>query len=319
MNCERVVLFGSSGFVGSHVAEALALSTGSRRREVVSPPWPAVDMSKPETLRGVIQAGDVVVNAAGYANATDTTAEGRALLQSANVDGVRNLAEAAVEAGAAQLLHISSVAAMGRLAGEGITEEMSGPITSPYAQSKLDGERVLAQYMDRLPVTMLRPTSVFGEGRGLAVTLCKLVARGVVPLPNGGSALIPFTYIGNVAKAVELSVGNENCYGRTFIVGDQRSYSLGTIVRQIGRAIGTKVRILPVPAAIALAGVLLLEVAASARRKPPILDRFRLDTLTHSVSYSINAFEQASGFVQPYGFEQAIDRIGKWYLAQRGK
>lgn len=274
-------------------------------------------MAKPETLRGVIRAGDVVVNAAGYANATDTTPEGRVLLQSANVDGVRNLAEAAVEAGAAQLVHISSVAAMGRLTGEGITEDQSGPIRSPYAQSKLDGERILSAFEDRLPITILRPTSVFGEGRGLAVMLCRLVSRGLVPLPMGGRALIPFTYIGNVARAVALAAGSQSCFGRTFIVGDRRSYSLRDIAMELGRAMGADVRIVPVPKAVALAGVLAVEAMAAARGRAPVLDRFRLDTLTGSVSYSISAFEEATGFEQPYTFEQAIDRIGKWYLAEQ--
>lgn len=322
---KRVVLFGSSGFVGSHVAAALAPSSfdlaqdGSGCWDVVAPEWPAVDMSKPETLRGVIQAGDIVVNAAGYANATDTTPEGRALFESANVDGVRNLAEAAVEAGAAQLVHISSIAAMGRLVGEGITEDMSGPIRSPYAQSKLDGERILSAFDDRLPVTILRPTSVFGEGRGLAATLCKLVITGTALLPAGGKALIPFTYIGNVAHAVGLALGNPKCHGRTFIVGDARSYSVADIVRELARAMGVEARIISVPRAVALAGVLVLEMVSAVRRKPPILDRFRLDTLTGSVSYSISAFEEATGYVQPYSFEQAIDRIGKWYLAEQKK
>lgn len=310
---KRVVLFGSSGFVGSHVAAVL------NDVDLVMPEWPAIDMSKPETLSGVFQPGDIVVNAAGYANATDTTPEGRALFQSANVDGVRNLAEAACEAGASQLVHISSVAAMGRLYGEQITEEMSGPITSPYAQSKLDGERILSAFDGSLPVTILRPTSVFGESRGLAVTLCKLVSKRLVPLPIGGKVLIPFTYIGNIAGAVKISLGNERCFGKTFIIGDRQSYALGDIVRALGLAMGISVRIIPVPKAVALAGVLVLEGLSGVRGKPPILDRFRLDTLTRSASYSIRAFEEASSYDQPYSFGMSIDRIANWYLEQQKK
>lgn len=310
---QRVVLFGSSGFVGSHIAAAV------HDFDLVMPEWPNVDMTKPESLRGIILPGDVVVNAAGYANATDTTPQGRALFQAANVDGLRNLADAAVSAGAAQFVHISSVAAMGRLEGDGITEDMSGPIRSPYAQSKLEGEQLLSVYTDSLPLTILRPTSVFGEGRGLAMTLCKLVSRGLVPLPLGGRALIPFTYIGNISHAVELVLGNDRCFGRTFIIGDRSSYRLRDIVTEIGRAMGLSVRILPVPKTAALAGTLLLEGLAGASGKPPLLDRFRLDTLTRSVSYSIRAFEETAGYSQPYDLESAIDRIAKWYLAERSR
>ena len=309
----RVVLFGSTGFVGSHIAAAL------HGIDVAAPEWPVVDITKPDSLRGVLQPEDVVVNAAGCANATDTTRQGRALFQAVNVDGVRNLAQAAVEAGATQLVHISTVAAMGRLQGEGIVEEMSGPITSPYAQSKRDGEHALADFQGDLAITILRPTLVFGEGRGLPVTLCTLVSKCYVPLPLGGAALIPFTYIGNVARAVELTLGNPRCFGRTFIVGDRRSYPLRDVVMEIGRAMGVRVRVIPLPRIVALAGVLALETAAAARGRAPLLDRFRLDTLTRSVSYSIGAFEDAVGFHQPYSFERAIDILVKWYLAEQAK
>lgn len=309
----RIVLFGSSGFVGSHVRKALGAA------DVVAPEWPAIDLAKPESLRGVMQPDDVVINAAGYASATDTTEQGLALFRSANVDGVRNLAEAAEEAGVAQLVHISSVAAMGRMHGERLTEEMSVPVASPYAESKLEGERILAGYSDRIPITILRPTSVFGEGRGLAGLLFKLASKGTVPLPGGGDARIPFTYIGNIAEAVRLSLGNRCCFGRTFIVGDEQSYPLRRIVSEIADSLGVSARIVAVPPHVAYFGAACFEKLASMRKSAPLLDRGRLDTLTHTVSYSIEAFQTATGYRPPYALREAIDRIAEWYLAQRGQ
>lgn len=307
----RIVLFGSSGFVGSHIAAAL------KDCEVTAPEWPAVDVTVPDSLRGIIRPGDIVINAAGYANSTDATPRGRALFRSVNVDGLRSLAEAAADAGSAQFVHISSVAAMGRLEGKDISEDVSGPITSPYAESKRDGERLLAGFAGRMPVTVLRPTSVFGEGRGLVVTLCSLVRRGIVPLPSGGRALIPFTYIGNVVHGVRLALANPACFDRTFIVGDRTSYPLKDIVVELARAMGVQARIVPVPWIAALAVAALFEKVAALTGTPPVLDRFRLDTLTRSVSYSIRAFQEATGYDQPYSFRSSMEAIAEWYRSQR--
>ncbi|MGB9618797.1 MAG: NAD-dependent epimerase/dehydratase family protein, partial [Armatimonadota bacterium] len=266
MSDRRIVLFGESGFIGSNLLRYWNLDN------IIAPPIDQADLTKPDSLRRVLRPGDIVVNAAGYAEATDTSQHGRALFRAVNVDGVRNLAGACSDVGVGQLVHISSVAAMGRWRGSNITEEMIKPARSPYAQSKLDGERVLDAFREAFPVTIVRPTSVFGEGRGLAATLCKFVAKGTVPLPAGGAALIPFTYIGNVAHAIRLTLGNPNCFGKIFIVGDAESYPLRTVVSGLARAMNVNVRIVPIPASAAIFGAWCLERAARLRGSRPVID-----------------------------------------------
>lgn len=306
----RVVLIGGNGFVGSNIRRLLGDGA-------VAPPEDAVNLTDPDSLRAALQPGDVIINAAGYANATDTTERGRRLLRAVNVDGVGNLARAAADVNAAQLIHISSVAAMGRQHAENITEDMMEPVASPYAQSKLAGEQILAGYFDRLPITILRPTSVFGPGRGLAAVLCKAVSKGTVPLPGGGDARIPFTYIDNVARGVALTVGNARCYGRTFIVGDPESYSVRDIVLALARAMGIKPRIVAVPCGVARVGAMACELLAKMRGSSPLLDRGRLETLTCSVSYSIAALRAATGYEPLYDLNEAAERIVSWYAADR--
>jgi len=309
MMTAKLVLFGGSGFVGSNLLKHL-------KNDVVAPSEFEADLTKIDSLRAVIGRGDVVINAAGYANATDRTAKGRELFRSVNVEGLRNLAEACAQEGAAQLVHISSVAAMGRWQGEGISEDMMRPVDSPYAASKLEGEKLLGQFADTIPITILRPTSVFGEGRGLAATLCSLVRKGVVPLPRGGRARIPFTYVGNVAYAVSLAVGNERCFGRTFIIGDETSYPLRDVVSALAKGMGMRARIVAVPYPIWYAAAVGFEIMARLRGTAPLLDRGRLDTMTLSVSYSIEPFRQATGYAPPFGIEEAAERIAAWYLGR---
>jgi nucleoside-diphosphate-sugar epimerase len=306
MTASRYVLLGSIGFVGSNLLQRLSVP-------LVAPSLEEADLTDLDSLRRTFRAGDIIINAAGYANATDQTEKGRQLCQAINVDGVRKLAQAAAEAGAAHLVHISSVAAMGRWYQEGVTEEMLTPPTTIYAQSKLDGEQILADFHTRLPLTIIRPTSVFGEGRGLAHTLCKVVARGLVPLPGGGAARIPFTYIGNIAHAIESCLGQPACFGRTFIVGDADSYPLRTVVLALAGAMGQQVTIVPVPVGLATLGVRLLERRAAARGVAPLLDQGRLETLTRSLSYSIAAFQTATGYQPPFTLAQAAERIVTWF------
>jgi len=307
INDQRIVLFGECGFIGSNLLKHWNLDN------IVAPTLGEADFTKPDSLRQVLRPGDIVVNAAGYAEATDTSPRGLALFRAVNVDGVRNLAEACREAGVAQLVHISSVAAMGRWHASNVTEDMMKPVSSPYAQSKLDGELILEGFREAFPVTIVRPTSVFGEGRGLAATLCKFVARGTVLLPAGGAARIPFTYVGNVAHAIKLTLGNPNCFGKTFIVGDAESYPLRTLVCELARAMGVNIRIVPIPACVAMFGAWCLERIARRRGSRPLIDRSRVETMTRSVSYSIEAIRSATGYEPPYSLKEAVERIAAWY------
>ena len=305
----RVVVFGGNGFIGSHVVARLSADGHS----VVAPSRQEVDLLDWSRLRGSLREGDVVVNCAGYANATDLTERGRALFRRANVEAVRALAAAAAEARAAHLVHVSSVAAMGRLEGVAISEAAQGPICSAYAASKRAAEDVLAQRSDDLPVTVVRPTSVFGEGRGLASVLCRLSSFPIVPLPSAGRILVPFTYVGNVAGAIAACAGDPRCFGGTYIVGDERAYQLVDIVMGLGTRLGSRPTVLPVPDGAARAVVALAECVGASRAGGSVLTRERLWALSRNVHYSVDRFRSATGFVPDISLGEALSRIAVWY------
>lgn len=304
----RVVLLGARGFIGGHLLMLLK----QRGVAVAAPSRAEADLTDSGLLERYLQAGDIVINAAGYANATDTTPAGRARLAALNVEGVRRLAEAARRRNVAQLIHLSSVAAMGPWCGSGIREGMLQAPRTPYAQSKRQGELILAAYGD-IPITILRPTSVFGEGRGLAAALCRAICTRLVPLPAGGRALIPFSYVGNLAHAVWLTLDNPRCFHQTFIVGDARSYPLRALVAALAAALRVRPLCLPVPLALAQLGVAGLEQLARWRGVSPLLDHSRLRALTTSVSYDISALVRATGYSPPVSLEAAAERIAAWY------
>jgi UDP-glucose 4-epimerase len=309
----RIVVFGGRGFIGSSIVRDLGMAT-------VAPPRTEVDLTRPDDIRRVLLPGDVVINATGYAAATDRSTAGLARLRRDNVVAVETLADTAAETGAAQLIHLSSVAAMGQRAGTALTEKDMRPPRSPYGQSKLDAETALAARAGRLPITILRPTSVFGEGRGLAAFLCRIADLPLLPLPAGGRALVPFTYIGNIVEAVRLSIGSDACLGRTFIVGDDRSYQLGDVLRALALALGhDHARTMSVPTGL-LSTVGIVE--GGVRRAiggSPLLDPIRIETLTTSVSYSTAGFRDATGYEPPHDLDDGVARIAAWHRRRTGR
>jgi nucleoside-diphosphate-sugar epimerase len=307
----RIVVFGGRGFVGSAIVRGLPAG-------VVAPPRSEIDLTSAEQIRGILRPDDVVINAAGYASATDRSPAGLARLRRDNVEAVTMLADAAASAGASELIHISSVAAMGQRSGSNLVETDLAPPRSPYGQSKRDAELALAGYGDRLPITILRPTSIFGEERGLTAVLCRIAGLPIIPMPAGGRALVPLSYVGNLVEAVRLTIGRATCHGRTFIVGDNESYALGEVIKSLAGALGHDRRpAVAVPRRVlsALGGI--ESRVAAVRGRSPLLDPIRIETLTSSVSYSTRSFRDATGFEPPYTLEAALERVAEAYRRRR--
>jgi dihydroflavonol-4-reductase len=303
-----VIILGAGGFVGGALSLSLrsTYSVKTLRRSEAS-------LNDPDSLRRHLEPGSVVVNAAGYADATDTSPNGVLRFQKDNVDGVRNLAEICIECGVSQLIHISSVAAMGPCIGENVSELVMLRPESPYASSKLEAENVLAGFNSVLNITILRPTSVFGPGRGLSDLLCRVAQMPIICLPGGGKAKIPFTDIENVIEGVRKCILNSNTFGRTFIVGDGGSYMLRDILKELANSLGRTQILLPIPNFMFNLLILSLNTISYIFSSRRLIDNSRWRTLTRSVSFSIDSIRIVTGFEPKVTLSESTRRIAKWY------
>ena len=69
----RIVVFGGGGFIGSAIRASIDAAVAPTRAEA--------DLADAQSLRRLLRPGDRVINAAGYAIATDRSEDGRARLR----------------------------------------------------------------------------------------------------------------------------------------------------------------------------------------------------------------------------------------------
>lgn len=166
------VVTGASGFLGGALVRAL-LAEGRRVRCVdlergpgldgLDVDWMPVDVLDRFSLDAAFRGAGIVYHLAAMIS---VTGDPTGLVWATNVDGVRNVADAALSAGVTRLVHCSSVHAYDLEAVERVTEDSPRATAGDlpvYDRSKAAGEAELRQVIDRgLDAVIVNPTGVIG-------------------------------------------------------------------------------------------------------------------------------------------------------------
>ena len=137
-----------------------------------------------------------------------------------NRDATGVLVNAMLHSGVEELVHVSSVAALGRKPGEPVHEDVpfeDGRDVSQYARSKFAAELEAWRGQEEgLRVLAVNPVIVLGEGDfgRSSSRLFTLVHRGLVWYPTGSNG---FVAARDVARACTLLAAN-GCWGERFVL-----------------------------------------------------------------------------------------------------
>jgi dihydroflavonol-4-reductase len=177
---KRVLVTGGTGFLGAYIIKEL-IENGYRvraiRRSDQYPTFlPAEFFEKTEWLQGdvldvvslddAMEGVDAVIHSAGLVS---FVGKDRERMYQVNVDGTANVVNIALEKGISRMIHISSVAALGRTdKGGHVNEEKKweeSKVNTHYSKSKFKGEmEVWRGIAEGLDAVILNPSTILGFG-----------------------------------------------------------------------------------------------------------------------------------------------------------
>ncbi|HLT63857.1 MAG TPA: NAD-dependent epimerase/dehydratase family protein [Pseudohongiella sp.] len=237
---------GGTGFVGRQLVE-LMRSRGQNPRLLQRPQH---DLLNPATLAGLCEGVDTVYHLAAYAHVNQAQTR---QLYAINVDGTRNLLNAAIAAGVRHFVYVSSVLA---------DPAYDSPRTA-YGDSKQRAEQLLldAHRAGGIRVSIIRPVNVYGPGmKGNLMSLFKLIRKGLLPsLPDFGQA---FSLIGvdDLCEGI-LRVGQqEQPEARIYTLSDGHDYTIKAVEAAMRQQCGRKQSRWNTPRWLFFIAALVLEV-----------------------------------------------------------
>jgi uncharacterized protein YbjT (DUF2867 family) len=299
MRHQTIALIGGSGFIGSHLVNALVeagkhVRIATRRRENASHltllPVDVIqaDVHDPVQLAAFVSQADAVINLVGLLQSKRGTPYGPDFAK-AHVELPNKIVAACYAKGVRRLLHMSSLGA-----------DSNG--SSMYLRSKGDGEKVVRE--SNLATTIFRPSVVFGPEDNFLNQFAFLERIfPVIPLACSQARMQPI-FVGDVAQAIVNVLDLDAASGRAYELAGPTVYTLEELVKFSGAAIGKHARIVRLPDIFGRLQAMTLEFAPG----PTLMSRDNLDSMkTPSV---------ASGPMAPeLGIDPAsIEAIAPMYL-----
>lgn len=319
----RALVTGATGFIGSHLVEALA-SENHQVRVLLRPTsdlrWikhlPLEhckgDVSDPFSLKEAVKEVDWIFHVAGLTKARTLGDYVRA-----NAQGTKNLLEACARVGVhpKRIVILSSLAAWGPSSPGSMRDDFDEccPV-SAYGISKATAEKFACLYAQSLPIVILRPTAVYGPRDRDILVFFKMIGRGLFFRVGKKERHVCMIHVADVVQASLLAVKREVKSGSIYNLSDGSIHTWREICETIARLMGKRVKEIVVPKSVAWLTALTWEMAAAIAGAPPLFNREKLkEMLQDGWVCSIERARKDLGFEPKVGLEEGLRQTLEWY------
>jgi nucleoside-diphosphate-sugar epimerase len=230
-----------------------------------------------------------------------------------NVMGTKNVLEASVDAGVRRFVHGSTIGVYGFTTAAYLDERSPLKPDNIYGLTKLEGEKLVGSYQDRLPIVIIRISETYGPGDLRLLKLFKAIQKQLFFMIGSGRNMHHPIYIDDLVEALMLAATAEKAVGKTLVLAGKEPLSTHDMVGLIAEALGTSVPRVRVPLAILLTLATVMETLCRLVGIQPPLHRRRIDFFRKSYVFRQEEAGRHLGFVAKYGFREGIAAVTKWY------
>jgi nucleoside-diphosphate-sugar epimerase len=315
----KALVTGATGFVGSHLAEALkqrgyeiaALARSPRKAAVLAGQGVRVvwgDLHDAEALERAVEGQDIVYHVAGVVAARD-----EAEFLRWNRDGTRNVLAAAERGGKPRFVLVSSLAAAGPSARGAplIGSETPRPVTA-YGRSKLAAEQSVME--SSLRWSIVRPPMVYGPRDREILKVFRLARLRIAPVFGDGAQELSAVHAADLATALIAAGESTATVGGTYTACHPDVFTAAEFGRAVGAAMGRPVATVRIPAPVGRALLRVTETAARLTRQVTILTSDKANEFFQPAwTGDPGPLTRDSGWIAAYDLERGLADTYEWY------
>jgi nucleoside-diphosphate-sugar epimerase len=323
MNAERILVTGATGFTGGHLCERLTREgyavralVRDRNRCAELSRWGVEihtgDLRDTASLTRAMQGIDIVYHIAALYRPENVF---RRQMWETNVQGTKNMLDAAVQGGVQRFIHCSTVGVHGDIEHPPANEDAPLRPGDIYQQTKVEGERIARGAAERtgLPVTIVRPSGIYGPGDRRLLKLFRGVARRRFVVLGSGNIFYHLTYIDDLVEGFRLCGESAAAAHRTYILAGGEVTTLNELMALIAAEAGVAPPALKLPVwPFWLTGAACEAVCVPLGLEPPIYRR-RVDFFTKSRAFDISRARAEVGYDPQVTLRDGIRRTLAWY------
>ncbi|MCA9805622.1 MAG: NAD(P)-dependent oxidoreductase [Cyanobacteria bacterium HKST-UBA02] len=251
--------------------------------------------------------------------------KGRQQFYDVNVEGTRNLIEAAEKAGVRRFIHVSSNSPVGINESRDKLFDENSPCRPymHYGKSKKAGEDLVNAAFKRgnMETVIIRPPWFYGPGQPPRQSLFfTMIKNGKGPIVGGGENLRSMAYVDNICQGLLLCEQVEKANGQTYWIADRRPYTMNEIIdtieglmeNEFGMKVAHKRMRLPgIASEVAYVVDLLIQSAGLYHQKFHVLSEMNKD-----IACSIARAEAELGYDPKIELAEGMRRSIRWVLDQ---
>lgn len=323
----KILITGASGFVGAHLVEAaknagLEVHAAVRETSKLEDIRPHVDQfvypdfDDVDSLKELLEIGQYhyIVHAAAL-----TKAKSEEQMWAVNVGYTENILSAAfsAEIPLERVIYVSSLAALGPIGYQEevlLHEDSSYRPQTLYGRSKQASEEMIRKKFIDKPISVFRPTAVYGPRERDIFILFDTMYKGLDPYIGRKPQKLSFIYVRDLVTLLLRSCEQERGGLQFYNVTDGRVYSRYRMADIFSEVFGKKMLRVHVPYGIVKTVADITSFFYKRSPKTPVIYPERLKELTaENWGCDISKLRNVLGFEPQYDLEEGLKETLSWY------